>query len=202
MKHTTLLAVACAFAVGTAFADIKEKASHEADPKMEAMMKAWKEYATPGAPHAVLAGMAGSWKYTSKWWETPTSPAQESSGTSKMKMVLGGRFLQNETKGKAMGMPFDGLGLTGYDNLKGKYDTVWLDSMGTGVMHGTGSFDAATNTLKDSGEYSCPMSKNKTRAYRAEWKIVDKKNTIYTMWGPDEDGDEFKQMEMTFKRTR
>ena len=43
-----------------------------------------------------------------------------------------------------MGMSFEGMGVTGYDNLKGKYDTIWMDNMASGMMHGTGSFDETT----------------------------------------------------------
>lgn len=172
-------------------------------PTKDQMMKAWMAYSTPGEPHKTLATMAGHWTYTSKYWEAADAQPEESTGTSKMKMILGGRFLQNEVKGKAMGQPFEGLGFTGYDNIKGKYDTIWLDSMGTGVMHGKGNWDTSTNSLKDSGEMSCPMSFSKVAKFRGDWKIIDKNNMIYAMFGSGpQGGAEFKQMEMIFKRTK
>ncbi|MEW6055481.1 MAG: DUF1579 domain-containing protein [Bdellovibrionota bacterium] len=198
MKAILFALLACTFMSASIFAD--DKAADDA--KKKEMMEAWMKYATPGANHKVLEPIAGKWKYTSKFWEAPESKPQESGGTSTMKMILGGRFLQHDIKGKAMGMPFQGLGFTGYDNIKGTYESIWLDSMGTGLMHGTGSFDSATKTLKDSGEYTCPMSDDKKCKYRSEWKIVDKNNMLYTMWGPDPEGKEFKQMEMAFKRTK
>ncbi len=189
-----------ALALTTSFGNADDKAASPAGGMNPEMMKAMKEYATPGEPHKVLAMMAGTWKYTSKFWMTADSKPEESSGSSVMKMILGNRFLEHTTKGKAMGQNFEGLGITGYDNLKGKYDTIWLDNMGTGVMHGSGTFDQTTKTLSDSGSYSCPMSPTKSKDYRSEWKMVDRNNMIYTMFGPGEDGKEFKQMEMTFKR--
>jgi hypothetical protein len=33
-----------------------------------------------------------------------------------------------------MGMPFEGLGYTGYDNVKKQYFGTWIDSMSTGIM--------------------------------------------------------------------
>lgn len=192
---TALLIAAVNFSAGAA------ETAKPMDPKKAEMMKAWQEYATPSDAHKVLAGTVGNWKYTSKFWEAADATPEESKGTSKLKMILGGRFLQHETKGKAMGMPFEGLGITGYDNIKKKYDTLWMDTMGTGVMHGSGSFDAATSTLTDKGEFTCPLTKGKTREYRTEWKITDKKNMTFTMYGPGpEGGKEFKQMEMIFKR--
>jgi hypothetical protein len=173
------------------------------DPKQAEMMKAWHDYATPGAPHKVLAQMAGQWKYDSKMWEAPDQKPHESKGSGGMKMILGGRWLQMDAKGKAMGIPFQGLGFIGYDNLKGKYESTWIDSMGTGTMHGTGDYDASTKTLSDSGQMSCPMSKDKVTSYRSEWKIVDKNNLMFTMWGPNPaDGKEMKMMEMHYKRAK
>ena len=31
-----------------------------------------------------------------------------------------------------MGMPFEGIGRTGYDNVTGKYWSTWIDNMSTG----------------------------------------------------------------------
>jgi hypothetical protein len=200
-----LFAIVFAASIGSSFAEDKgapAKADPKMDPKMAEMMKAWQEASTPGAAHEVLKGLVGKWKYTSKMWHTPTSAPEESTGTSTMKMIFGGRFLVHETKSKAMGMPFEGIGYTGYNNVTKKYETTWIDSMNTGTMHGTGAFDAATQTLTDSGEFYCPMKKGELQKYRSEWKILDKNNTVYTMYGPDEKGKEFKGMEMTFKRVK
>lgn len=175
------------------------------DPaKMQEMMATWQKYSTPGAAHQVFAPMAGKWTFTSKAWMSADAKPEESSGSSTLKIILGGRFLQHETKGKAMGQPYEGLGLTGYNNVTEKYETLWLDNMGTGMMVGSGAtFDASSNTLKDQGEYSCPFEKDKKRDYRSEWKIVDKNNMVFTLWGPDMNGGkEIKQMEMTFRRKK
>lgn len=174
------------------------------DPKQAEMMAKWTAYATPGEAHKRLAPLAGKWSYTSKWWEAPNAKPEESKGTSTMRMILGGRFLEHTTKGKAMGMPFEGLGITAYDNIKGKYETLWMDTMGTGIMHGTGAWDTATSTLSDAGEHTCPISPSGKRTFRSDWKIVDKNNMVLTMYGPDMSGSgsEFKNGELVFKRLR
>ena len=41
-----------------------------------------------------------------------------------------------------MGTPFTGHGMTGYDNVTGKYWSTWTDSMSTGIMVSEGSCDA------------------------------------------------------------
>jgi hypothetical protein len=173
-----------------------------ADAQMQEAMKAWMQFATPGENHKVLADAVGKWKYTSKWWQTATAKPEESKGTSTFKWILGGRYLQQDVKGKAMGRPFEGMAITGYDNLKGKYQNLWLDNMGTGFTVGTGTFDPATKTLTDKGEYSDPTAPSKTRTYRSEWKWTDKNNHIFSMYTTDMDGKEYKQMEMAYQRAK
>jgi hypothetical protein len=174
------------------------------DPKKQEMMKKLMEASTPGAAHKALEPMAGKWKYTSKWWESAEAKPEESGGTSTIRMIFGGRFLLHETKGKAMGMPFEGMGLTGYNNVSGRYETSWYDSMSTGMMRGEGTFDAKTRTLSDAGEFACPVTESKKASYRGEWRIVDANTMVYSMYGHGLDGKspEFKQMEMVFKRVK
>lgn len=174
------------------------------DDKTKAMMEKMMAAGTPGEQHKKLAEMAGNWTYSSKMWEkADAAPSEESTGTSNMKMILGGRWLQQSITGTAMGAPFEGMGLTGYNNVTKKYETIWLDTFSTGAMKGSGNWDASSNTLKDSGKYACPMD-NKERSYRGEWKIIDANNMVYAMYGKGMSGKgkEFKEMEMTFKRTK
>jgi hypothetical protein len=196
MKTTVFALLISAFFGFSAVAEDKPKM----DPKQEKMMEEWKKYATPSEGHKVLDQMKGNWNYTSKFWHTADAKPAESKGSSKMTLILGGRYLEHNTKGTAMGQPFEGKGFTGYDNIKQKYETIWMDNFGTGMMRGTGSFDAASKTLSDSGEMSCAMTPDKKTTYRSDMKIIDKNNMIFTMYGPGEDKKEFKQMELTYKR--
>lgn len=186
----------------TVFADHHTNHTKE-DPEKAAMMKKMMEYSTPGDPHKVLEKLAGKWNYTSTFWETAESKPQISKGVSILKMILGGRFLQQEFKGVAMGMPFQGLGLTGYDNIKKQYDGIWIDSMGTGIMKSTGTFDEKTQTLSDKGTFTCPAAPNNVAESRSEWKIIDRNNSVFSMYGKGmENKAEFKMMEIVYKRSK
>lgn len=198
MKFLFLL-ILSALSANPVFADDAANNAKQAE-----MMKKFEAAATPGAPHKRLASMAGKWTYTSKFWQSAEAKPEESKGTSNIKMILGGRFMQHEVKGKAMGMPFDGMGLTGYDNVKEEYNTLWIDSMGTAMMTGKGKFDESTQTLTDKGEFSCPIADDKEQDFRGEWKIIDKNNMVYALYsaGMVDDGPEFKNMEMIFKRVK
>lgn len=195
MKKVFFSLVSMVLFSGLSIAADAPQGAHDAEK-----MKKWEEYATPGAPHKVLEQLVGNWKYTSTWRETADGKPEVSTGKSSMKMILGKRWLQQTMTGKAMGQKFEGLGLTGYDNLKGKYETIWLDSMATGVALGEGTFDSATATLTDKGEMSCPMSPGKVKAFRGVWTIKDKKNMTYTMYTSDTNGKEFASGEMVFTR--
>ncbi|MCI0568906.1 MAG: DUF1579 domain-containing protein, partial [Acidobacteria bacterium] len=164
----------------------------------DAMMEAYKKAAAPGEPHKQLASLSGSWTTKTKHWMEPGTPPEETTGSCEQKMVLDGRFLQQECTGEMMGSPFTGIGITGYDNLTKKYVTTWMDSQGTGifVMEGTGSADGKTITQK--GSHADPMGGR--MHHRAVTKIVDDNTEIFEMYGSGKNGKEMKMMEITYTR--
>ncbi|MBI4387703.1 MAG: DUF1579 domain-containing protein [Candidatus Omnitrophica bacterium] len=166
-----------------------------------AMMKKIKTLMVPSEAHKVLEGFAGNWTYTSKFWMVPDGPTEESIGTATHTVVYGGRFLKQEIKGNWMNEPFEGIGYTGYDNIKQEYVSTWIDSMATGIMMVSGQYDAATKTLKQSGENSCPLTGEKSRHGRSEWTVTDNDHNTYTTYLTGPDGNEFKAMEIVYTRT-
>jgi hypothetical protein len=96
-----------------------KKAEKSMDP--QAMMDVYTKLATPGEQHKQLASLAGSWTTKTKEWMEPNKPPVESTGSAEMKMLLDGRFLQQEVTGQMMGQPFSGIEITAYDNLLKRY---------------------------------------------------------------------------------
>ena len=182
-------------AVATALAKDK-KSEKQMDP--QAMMETYKKLATPGEPHKLFASLAGSWTTKTKEWMEPDKPPMESTGSAEMKMLLDGRFLQQEFTGDMMGQPYSGVGISAYDNLRKRYVTMWIDSMGTGIftMEGTASADGKTITLK--GQHAELGGGQMT--HRAVWKIVDSNTQTFDMYGTHEHGKEMKVMEITYTR--
>jgi hypothetical protein len=170
------------------------------DPK--AMMEKMQKYGAPGVHHEPLAASAGRWTSTVKSWMKPGDPPMESKGTSENTMVLSGRYMQQTFKGDMNGMPFEGIGYTGYDTIRGEYQSVWMDSMVTGMMIGAGQSDTATKTIKQTGTFSCPMTGEKAMWYRTEWKMIDNDNQTFTMYAKGPDGKEVKAMEIVYKRVK
>ena len=126
----THIALTCLCLVMSASLAVAKEKKQEKPTDMQAMMGVYTKLATPGEPHKLLASMAGSWNTKTKSWMEPNKPPTESIGSCEQKMLLGGRFLQQECTGDMMGQPFTGIGVNGYDNHTRKYVSTWMDSMG------------------------------------------------------------------------
>ena len=197
MRFTHLAVTGLCIALTVSLAMAKDKKA-EKQMDMQAMMEAYAKLATPGEPHKQLASLAGSWTTKTKEWMEPGKPPTESAGSAEMKTLLDGRFLQQEFTGDMMGHPYSGIGTTGYDNLRKRYVSTWIDSMGTGVfvMEGTASPDGKTITLK--GQHA--ELGGGQMSHRAVWKIVDANSQTFDMYGTHHGGKEMKMMEITYTR--
>lgn len=199
MKRQLILVFASALIFGLNAVGAEKSAPMDA--KTQEMMKKYQEAATPGAPHKIISELAGNWKTTSQMWDKADSKPQAAKGAASFKMILGGRWLEQEFSGTVMGQPFQGMGLLGYDNVKGKYESHWFDSMSTGSMKSEGDYDTSTKTLKDKGTFSCPISAAKTQDVRSEWQMVNKNKMVFSLFGKGpEGGPEFKMMEIVYTR--
>ena len=129
--------------------------AQEAEQDQEAMMKAYMEVIKPGQAHQMLASLEGKWDYVMHSYEDPDNP-MEIKGTSSMTMVMGGRYLMQETEGAMMGMAFTGMGVTGFNNATKKFESIWYDNMGTGIMKSVGEADNDIITMYS--EHVDPMT--------------------------------------------
>ena len=173
------------------------------DPAKQAAMEAMQRVGSPSEGHKALESFVGAWTYTAKWWMAPDAPAEVMTGTASNSLIFGGRFLKEDIRGTAEGQPpFEGLGFTGYDNIRNEYQTVWLDSMATGMMMGTGAFDAATQALTNQGSFSCPLTMATHPKFRAVWTVVDPNHTTYESYMSTPEGREFKAMDIRYTRAQ
>jgi Protein of unknown function (DUF1579) len=177
---------------------MEKQKGQEGKMDMQAVMEVYGRLATPGAPHKLLAKMAGSWNTKTKAWMEPDQAPMESAGTSEQKMILGGRFLQQEFTGDMMGSPFTGIGVNGYDNHTKKYVSTWMDSMGTGIYFFEGTASEDGKTITQECRYDDPIKGPMT--WRAVTKIPDDNTQLFEMYGIDKTGKEEKMMEITYTR--
>ena len=191
----------CLASVGYASNDHDKGGPHgqSMDAATQAMIATWQAYVSPSDNHKVLDPLVGTWSHIVKWWMTPDRPPETSKGTSEIKWVLGGRYLLHAVKGTSMGQPFEGMGLTGFDNGKQTYQMIWMDTMGTGMMLGEGTYDSGTKTLTDRGRFTDPMVGQ--RSYRGVVTFIDDGRYSYEMYVADETGKEFRMMEIMYTRS-
>lgn len=170
-------------------------------PDSATMMKNWEAYMTPGDVHKMMASWDGTWEAESSSWMAPGTPPQVSKGSSVNKMAMNGRYQISNHKGTMMGMPFEGMSITGYDNAKKLFVSTWIDNMGTGIMKMEGPWDESTKSMMLSGKCVDPMMGNgKEMEIREVFRIVDEKTQVMEMYGPGQDGKEFKMMEIKFTK--
>ncbi len=177
----------------------KEK-KQEGKMDMQTMMKVYKKVATPGAPHKRLANLAGSWTTMTRAWMEPDKPPTESKGTCEQKMLLGGRYLQQEYAGEMMGSPFTGVNLIGYDNHTKKYVSTWIDTMSTAIYYFEGKASADGKTITQKSSFDDPV--RGPMVWRSVTRIVNDNTLEYEMFITPKGGKEEKMMEMTVTRKR
>jgi hypothetical protein len=172
-----------------------------AQPAMDAkaMEEMMAKAATPGPQHEKLKGLVGEWNVTVKTTMDPSQPATESKGTSVVTALMDGRYFQEQSSGDMGGMPFSGMGITGYDNVLQKYVSSWIDNMGTGIMTSEGTASAAGDVINWTGWASEPMSGKKAK-YRMVTRFVDDNKHVFEMYGTMAGGKESKMMEITYER--
>ena len=177
----------------------KEKDAKAAAPDQGEMMKKWMAVATPGPEHKALEALVGEWAVASKWWMAPDAPPTESKGTSKVRTILGGRFVQEEYAGQFMGKPLNGLGLTGYDNFKKRYASFWIDDSGTAMYTSTGKASADGKSFSFNGRMDDPMSGEKNKPVKYVIRIVNPNKRTFEMHEPAR-GEKSLVAEMTYTR--
>jgi hypothetical protein len=177
----------------------KPKKKSLVDIATEAMDETASKAGLPGEYHALLEQLAGSWTYSGKIWMQPGAPPMETSGTTEIKMILGGRYLRQELTGSFMGQEFKGLGFSGYDNTIKKFQGVWMDNMSTGILHTSGQGDLDKKTITSFGKQIDPRT-GKAQKFKSVTTITSGSEFVDVMFNIGENGEEMKSMEMIYKR--
>jgi hypothetical protein len=197
MKSNVVLTLA-ALLVSTAAAFAADAPPMTAEQK--AMMEKMAKAATPGPQHAALAKLAGEWNCKIKFQMDPSQPAQESQSTATITTLMDGRYIQEVDNSMMNGMPFSGMGITGYDNVIGKYVFTWIDNMGTGIETGIGTADASGKVITLNATMNDPVTGKPTKS-RMVTTIIDNDHHIFEMYGtPPGVKKEMKVMTIDYQR--
>lgn len=189
MFHVCLiLAVAMSASTITA----QDQAQEAAPPGFEEALKLAPE-------HALLKKHIGKWTTETKSYFADPNKPEVSKGSATFTALFGGRYIQQTFKGEFFGMPFEGVGVTGFDKNKKKYVGTWIDSFETGIMTTEGTYDEKTNTVVEVGISQSAEGEAKMKTVT---KFVDDDTMVFTMHMVQPDGKEVLGMEITYRRVK
>ena len=155
----------------------------------------------PGKMHERLAQGAGTWDCKTTMWMAPGSDPMTSAGTTTAAPFMDGRYLKVEMAGEMPGMgPYRGFGLYGYDNVAGKFTSMWVDNHSTGIMTSTGELSADGKVMTWTYSYHCPLSK-KPCAMREVETVTGPTTKTLEMFGTEpKSGKEYKMMSIALTK--
>ncbi len=168
----------------------------------DAMMKEWAKWAMPGEMHKHLEKLVGNWTVKTSMLMDPNAPPMESMGTAKNSWVLGGRWVRQEFTGDMMGMPFEGIGMTGYDNFKKEFISTWTDNMSTTMIRSTGTCNASGTEFNMSGIMDEPMTGERDKKFRHVWKVTSADTHVFEAYDNIPGKGEVRVMELTYTRVK
>src|SRR5258708_21167938 len=136
----------------------------------------------------------------------PNAQPKKTKGTATRKRGMGRRYAVKDVTGK-MQMPgedgkmkdmqFKGMAVEGYDNVKKKFVSSWIDNMGTGIQFSDGTYDPATKTLTYTSEIE--MMPGMKTPVREVLKLTDKDHMMME-WYETRGGQEKKTMAIGYTR--
>jgi len=155
---------------------------------------------TPGKTHERLAADVGEWTGKSTMWMYPGAEPSVSDCTSRVTSLFEGRYVKCDMTGQMMGMPYNGLGIYGFNNTTQKLQATWIDNCTTEILTGTGELSPDGKTITWNYNFNCPINK-KMVVLREVHKITGPNSQTMEIYSPDPKTDkEFKMMSIELTR--
>ena len=169
------------------------------DAEKQEMMRKMEEAGRPSAGHKALEPLVGNWKAEVKCWHEPGGQPQVSQGRATAKWILNGRFLEEEFHGEMMGRPFEGCYLTGYDNTKQRFQSVWLSDIQTSTFFTEGRGEDGNKVITQEGTSSCAGTGQTNVPMRTVLRVLSNDKHTFEMFDRSK-GENAKVMEITYTR--
>ncbi len=165
-------------------------------------MEAYMEMMKPGPEHELLEKMAGSWELEGKIWQTPGAQPMEFSGKADHHMILGGRFVQMDSKSGEGEMYTESMVIMGYDRRHKEFTYVGFDTWGTYFVTAKGAYDKASRSWSLEGQDVDPVM-GFTQNYIFRFSMPDDdRMTVEVIFidFPGVEEKEYKMLEMNYSR--
>lgn len=155
----------------------------------------------PGYHTAILRQFSGTWEVQARMWFAADAEPVMMRGTTINEMIMEGAFLQSQFKGEMMGEVVVGKGFDGWDPVKQKIVSVWMDSSDPGITTYEGDYDPETKTITAFGTMS-DQEAGKIRETKGVTTIKSGSMHTYQGWVKGDDGEWQKMIEIIFGRVR
>jgi len=107
--------------------------------------------------HEILTRLVGRWKVKTDFDFGGYGPNFQAVGEQTSRLIFDGRFLESSMAVKFAGHEYESLSFTGFDNVIGKFQTVLFDRNTNGMAIVEGTWEEATESIREWGEISNPM---------------------------------------------
>lgn len=151
--------------------------------------------------HQQLARLAGEWEGIAKTWFGPDVLADESPVSGSMTLILGGRFIHHQYKGRFGDKALEGMAIIGYHAALGKFQCAWVDSFhnDTAIMFSEGEKGTTDLNMLGSYVYLAPGIEQ-SWGWRTEIDIVSDNEIVFTAFNISPEGDAVKATETVYRR--
>jgi len=153
----------------------------------------------PGPVHQRLGELAGTWDVALQY--QLGDKVHEGTAKCEAKLILDGRFLQQDYNSLFQGKPFHVVQLLGYDNARKKTIEIMMDNLGTGILHNEGSISDDRRVISNVGESLDPTT-GKPYKLRTVTTFVTPDRFTLEWFRIDEGGKEQRVVSMTHTRKK
>jgi hypothetical protein len=159
-----------------------------ADPvPLEEQVKGLASQSRPGARHAALGPLAGTWDVVLSDIGADQRETERFRGNATLAWILGGRFLRWDVAVDFGGVPGTTTGFLGFDSRLDEYELLMISDLAQGmaVAHGTG--ELAAQGLVFTVEQLDPRSGGRARS-RSRLRLLAGDHFILQQLEPDSPG--------------
>jgi hypothetical protein len=103
--------------------------------------------------HARLVAMSGTWDVEMTFWSRPGGPGLTTKGTSTIRPLFDGLFVEEKIEGALNGTPFTTLAWTGFNTTTHQYEATRIASTNTSRIAETGSYDEQAGQIELKADY-------------------------------------------------
>src|SRR5258708_3951898 len=106
-----------------------------------------------GPEHGCLTAMCGAWDVEMTFWLRPGGPGITTKGTSTIRPLFDGLFVEEKIEGLLNGTPFTTLAWTGFNTATHQYEATRISSTNSIRIAETGGFDEKANQFELKADY-------------------------------------------------